>query len=390
MKKKKVMKIFKKKKPKTRVVSHKNKMLKAPVYNIVGTNIEGLGSELEKNCKETAAHCEPEWNKVGKETGLIIWRVENFKVVPVPPQTYGQFFNGDSYIILSTTGEPGKFHYELHFWLGLETSTDEAGTAVYKTVELDTFLHRTAPQHREVQGHESPLFQSYFPQGIRILKGGVESGFHHVGPVEYKPRLLEVKGKGSHVRFFEVPLERDSLNSGDVFILDTGLTLYQWNGTKSNPFERNKAAALLEAIVSERDGKPQIVHLEESTDEEEFWKHLGGKGAIKSAADGGSDEEPAFTKKLFRLSDSSGELVFTEVGSGHISKSLLNDSDVFIFDTGVEIFIWVGKDASPQEKAKGMGFAHDYVKAHNRPDYLPLTRLHQGSENRMWDLAFDQ
>jgi len=42
---------------------------------------------------------------------------------------------------------------------------------------------------------------------------------------------------------------------------DTGLTLYQWNGTKSNPFERNKAAALLEAIVSERDGKPQIVHL---------------------------------------------------------------------------------------------------------------------------------
>jgi len=103
--------------------------------------------------------------------------------------------------------------------------------------------------------------------------------------------------------------------------------------------------------------------------------------------------------------------VFTEVGSGHISKSLLNDSDVFIFDTGVEIFIWVGKDASPQEKAKyaeashvmktncvmsslhqnrGMGFAHDYVKAHNRPDYLPLTRLHQGSENRMWDLAFDQ
>jgi len=65
---------------------------------------------------------------------------------------------------------------------------DEAGTAVYKTVELDTFLHRTAPQHREVQGHESPLFQSYFPQGIRILKGGVESGFHHVGPVEYKVR----------------------------------------------------------------------------------------------------------------------------------------------------------------------------------------------------------
>ena len=40
---------------------------------------------------------------------------------------------------------------------------DEYGTAAYKTVELDTF-HKDKPvQHREVQGHESQLFKSYFP-----------------------------------------------------------------------------------------------------------------------------------------------------------------------------------------------------------------------------------
>jgi gelsolin len=370
--------------------THQHNMQKAKAIQVVGTNIDNLGSELEISCKETAANTEAEWHKTGKEAGLLIWRVENFKVVPVPPQTYGQFFEGDSYIILSTTGGPGHFKYELHFWLGNNTSIDEAGTAVYKTVELDTYLHRAAPQHREVQGHESDLFLSYFPNGLRILSGGIESGFHHVKPAEYKPRLLQVKGKANKVRFWEVPLQRDSLNSGDVFILDDGLTLYQWNGAKSNHFERLKATQLTHGIISERDGKPNVVILDESDQNEDFWKHLGGYGPVKSADEGGADDAAApFVKKLYKLSDASGTLTFTEVASGTIHKSALNSDDVFIYDAGIEIFVWIGKGASPQEKAKGMGFAQDYIKEHNRPEHLPITRLHQGSENETWDLAFD-
>jgi gelsolin len=59
---------------------------------------------------------------------------------------------------------------------------------VYKTIELDTYLKDVPVQHREVQGHESPLFLSYFPNGVRILEGGVASGFQHVSPTEYKVR----------------------------------------------------------------------------------------------------------------------------------------------------------------------------------------------------------
>ena len=29
------------------------------------------------------------------------------------------------------------FSYDLHFWIGTNTTQDEAGTAAYKTVELD-------------------------------------------------------------------------------------------------------------------------------------------------------------------------------------------------------------------------------------------------------------
>lgn len=69
---------------------------------------------------------------------------------------YGQFYNGDSYIVLytNTTGSGAKA-FNLHFWLGQETSQDEAGVAAYKTVELDDKLGGQPVQYRECSGHES-------------------------------------------------------------------------------------------------------------------------------------------------------------------------------------------------------------------------------------------
>ena len=53
-----------------------------------------------------------------------------------------------------------------YFWdrlcIFVFVSQDEYGTAAYKTVELDAFHDDRPVQHREVQGHESALFKSYF------------------------------------------------------------------------------------------------------------------------------------------------------------------------------------------------------------------------------------
>jgi len=38
----------------------------------------------------------------------------------------------------------------------------------------------------------------------------------------------------------QVPASKSRLSPGDVFILDMGLTIYQWNGDGANPFEKNK------------------------------------------------------------------------------------------------------------------------------------------------------
>ncbi|KAL6062905.1 gelsolin-like protein 1 isoform X2 [Balamuthia mandrillaris] len=370
-------------------------MQKAKVFTIAGSNIENLGTELERKCKETSAACEEQWSKTGKETGLLIWRIEQFKVVPWPKEEYGKFFTGDSYIVLNTHGQAPQYAYDVHFWLGENTSIDEAGTAAYKTVELDTYLKDVPIQHREVQGHESELFLSYFPNGVRLLEGGVESGFRHVEPTEYKPRLLHVKGTINNVRVSQVPLTRDSLNSGDVFVLDAGLKIYQFNGSKAGGGEKVHAARLSRALDDERGGKPQVIVIEEGSggsDADEFWQLLGGKGPIKSAEEGGSDRDHGATsaaKRLLRLSDASGSLEFSEVASGQIPKSALKSEDVFVFDVGQEVFVWVGRGASTAERRNGLGYATSYLEKYNRPVWLPLTLIYEGGENEVFNSSFD-
>jgi len=363
-------------------------MLKPKTYDIADSNIANLGSDLEKKVREAAAQTEPAWQNAGKKVGMQIWRIEKFKVKSWPIDQYGSFYDGDSYICLNTYKKEGKeaFYWDVHFWLGTHTTQDEAGTAAYKTVELDDLLGGAPVQHREVQGHESDLFLTYFKNEIKILSGGIETGFKHVKPEEYQPRLLHLKGK-KKVRVTQVDLHRDSLNSGDVFVLDAGLKIYQWNGKKSGPSEKQKGAQLGRAIADERRGRAKNIVLEEGDKEPEFWKILGGEGPVKTAEEGGDDAEAekGGVKTLFHLSDASGKMTFKQVATGsQCKRSLLDSNDVFILDTGAEVFAWIGKGASVDEKAKALSFAQDYLKNFNRPNYLPICRILEGSENSVF------
>jgi len=364
-------------------------MLKQKTIDLADSNIAGLGSDLDKQIRQAAAQTEQAWTNAGKEVGIQIWRIEKFNVKSWPKEQYGSFYSGDSYIVLRTYKKKGSdaLLWDVHFWLGTHTTQDEAGTAAYKTVELDDLLGGAPVQHREVQGYESQLFVSLFPNGIRLYEGGVESGFRHVKPDEYKPRLLHVKGKKT-VRVTQVGLSGNSLNSGDVFLLDLGLKIYQWNGKGSAGQERMKGAQVARAISDERKGLPKVTVLAEGDDAADFWAALGGPTQVKSAAEGGRDELVQDMRKLFQLSDASGSLTFTQVAEGKLNRSLLNHSDVFILDDGAEIFAWVGSGASPNEKRAALKYAQDYLIQYHRPLYLPITRILDGGENEIFEAAF--
>ncbi|CAG8568176.1 8263_t:CDS:2 [Racocetra fulgida] len=209
---------------------------------------------------------------------------------------------------------------------------DEVGTAAYKTVELD----------------DCKLYCN---------KGGVDTGFKHNSPHEYRHRLLKVKLIGRTIVIREVPKDYKSLNSGDVFVLDVGTTLYQLNGKNSQGVEKVKAAEFCQAIESDRNGLTNTVVIEMN----KFWEALGCEGPIKPASEDTGADISGAQKKLF--SDASGTLKFTEEATGTIKISHFDTKDVFVFD--------------------------EYVKKYNRPVFTPITRIMEGGENDVFTKCLD-
>jgi hypothetical protein len=364
------------------------------------SNISNYGSKEHKDLKLAAAQSEEAWKGCGKKPGIEVWRVEKFKIIPRTADTYKaeskqiQLYSGDAYIILFTYRakdaegkETDKLLYNVHFWLGSASSQDEQGTAAYKTVELDDLLGDLPVQFREVEGEESKEFQELFPGGIRTCKGGVDSGFNNVKPDEFKARLLHIKGQ-KQVRVTEVDLKLSSLNDGDAFILDNGLHIYQWNGRSAGINEKRKANEMINALKKERNGRPKSTVLDDLEDNADFWKLFGKKPTRADIPAATSDEEKKgaaaapFTKKLYELSDKSGALVKTEVASGaSFRKAQLDSKEVFILDIGKQVFVWIGKDASKNERAKAIQFGTEHVVASGRDkNHVAVTRVTQGSE----------
>jgi len=354
------------------------------------TNVAKIGSAEDKDARKAAADTEPAWAGAGQEPGLKVWRIEKFEVKAWPEEQYGQFHKGDSYIVLHTykAEEGDKLMYDIYFWLGLESTQDEQGTAAYKTVELDAFFNDAAVQHREVMMSESPEFDALFPK-IQYLAGGVDTGFAHVEAGAYVAKLFQVKKVGKQCKSVEVKCARESLNQGDAFVLDMGEKIYIWKGESCSPFETNLANQFAEGLESERGGKSQATHDIDG----DFWAALGGEGDITSAEDAASVLPTAAEDGegiLYKLSDTSGELTMEEVGRGELTKDMLGADDVYLLDTCKKsgVLVWIGSGASKKEADSAMSTATNYLEQTSKPFTTPVSVMKQGNENPTFAAIF--
>ncbi|CAO1441408.1 unnamed protein product [Diamesa hyperborea] len=333
----------------------------------------------------------PAFAAAGRAKGLEVWRIENFEPVPYPKGDYGKFFTGDSYIVLNTMESKNKvLSWDVHFWLGLETTQDEAGAAAIMTVQLDDVLNGAPVQHREVQDHESTLFLNYFKSGVRYMPGGVASGFKKTEiNAGGEKRLFQVKGK-KNIRVRQVDLSVAAMNKGDCFILDAGSNIYVYVGQKSKRVEKMKAISAANQIRDQDHNGRSAVHIVDEyssqRDSEEFFEILGSGSPSQVPDESTSEDDEAFERSdesgvaLYTVSDASGSLKVEPIATKPLKQEMLNTNDCFILDTGSGIYAWVGKKATAEEKSQSLSRAQGFLKTKKYPSWTKVTRIVEGAE----------
>ncbi|RWR94773.1 villin-2 [Cinnamomum micranthum f. kanehirae] len=335
---------------------------------------------------------DPAFQGVGQKVGTEIWRIENFQPVPLPKSQHGKFYMGDSYIVLQTTaGKGGSYLYDIHFWIGKDTSQDEAGTAAIKTIELDAALGGRAIQHRELQGHESDKFLTYFKPCIIPLEGGVASGFKTYQEEEFETRLYVCKGKRV-IRLKQVPFARSSLNHDDVFILDTEKKIFQFSGANSNIQERAKALEVIQHLKETyHEGTCDVAIIDDGklvaeSDSGEFWVIFGGFAPIGKKVASEDDVIMETTPgRLYSITDGQVEILAEEA----LSKAMLENNKCYLLDCGAEVFLWVGRATQVEDRKASSQAAEEFISNQNRPKSTRITRIIQGFETPAFKSNFE-
>ncbi|CAB3252660.1 unnamed protein product [Arctia plantaginis] len=337
---------------------------------------EGSSTLAADKDARSKARVHPAFANAGRQAGVEIWRIEDFEPVAVAARDYGKFYKGDSYIVLKTTADKkNNLSWDIHYWIGSESTQDESGAAAILT-----------------------QFLNYFPSTIQYLNGGHATGFTHVVTnAGAQKRLFQVKGK-KNVRVRQVDPLISSMNKGDVFILDLDQTIYVFVGDKAKNVERLKAISFANQVRDQDHsgrGKVEIIDQYSSeVDVQKFFTALGSgsKDIVPEDSAGGDDQ--AFERSeeqsviLSEVSDNSGKLQVTPLTKPYRQEQL-KPQESYILDTvSGSIYVWVGKQSTEREKNEAMTKAQQYLSAKNYPSWVHIARVPQGTEPAVFKQYF--
>ena len=342
-------------------------------------------------------------------------------VAEVPEREHGRFRSDAAYIVVHM----GK----VYWWLGAMCGRGIAERCAKRAADVGGAEYASFPRVRECEGNESTGFLGLWQPCLEVVSDGTgeEGG-------EDGARLYHVKGRGARrCSARRCKVTRDSLNSGDCFVLDLGeraAKVVVWNGKESNRAERlvalrvgldirdfgrgrrrkrrkrvrrdsddssdgddADAGPVCEVqLLEEEDGARRIA--------DDFWAAFPeGRGPVASAQAGGSDRGATMAPAtLYRVSDAEGGGAACELvrdgkdagkigkggkggkGPGPLRRDELDSDDCFVLDCGADVFAWIGSGATQWEEREAVAAAEAMVEESGRPSWTRVTRVMQGSE----------
>jgi hypothetical protein len=187
---------------------------------------------------------------------LLVWRVENFKLVTLPDKKYGHFYSGDSYVVqYRFTNSAGKQEHMIYFWLGAYSTSDDKAAAAVQAKELDEKLGGTATQLKVIEGREPLHFRTLFKGQMVVHRRGKISGYKEKA-ANWRSSiqctaLYQVNASTQLATFAtQVPVMASSLNSADCFVLVAPASVFLWVGSAASEEEKNSAEEIANVLVS--------------------------------------------------------------------------------------------------------------------------------------------
>uniref|UniRef100_A0A8C6UW07 Scinderin n=1 Tax=Neogobius melanostomus TaxID=47308 RepID=A0A8C6UW07_9GOBI len=351
--------------------------------------------EFDASKLHESHHMAAQYNMVDDGSGdTKIWRVESSGRVPVDEKSYGQFYGGDSYIILYTYGR----RQIIYTWQGASSSLDELTASAFLTVELDRSLGGNAVQvlqsdnqmHvRVCQGKEPPHLLSLFKSKPLIIYKNGTSRLGGSAPHPDKQLFQVRRNLASITRIAEVDARAASLNSNDAFLLKLpGGRSYLWMGKGASKDEESGAEYM------SRELRSTPTRIAEGSEPGEEKRHAGifySTNFYRRNIFQNRDHVPP--PRLFGCSNKTGRFIVEEV-PGEFTQDDLAEDDVMLLDSWDQVFIWIGKDANEVERTESIKSAHQYIKTDpsGRDKDTPVVVMKQGHEPPTftgWFLAWD-
>jgi len=181
------------------------------------------------------------------------------------------FSTGDTYVV-----DAGD---RIWIWLGEKTTVDEKFAGAFISDLIDK-QRKGKPRVETVHQGSEPLEFRKTVGPMRIVDQDLAKSILKKMEKKTHPVVMyRISGEEfetlDDIQFVQVPLSKASLDSEDVFLIDTHDTVYIWQGKKSSVREKVVGGRIARKFDAERVGVQKEVFVEEGEEPDKLKKILG-------------------------------------------------------------------------------------------------------------------